>query len=423
MLAIGLERAIARPVAVAMEAGEAADIDDPEVHRLLAGLHPIGEHPAGAAARCDAEGVEAGADEEIPDFRRFAEDEIAVRREGFRAVDHLLDAGRGERRDAGERRLHMLLEMIPVVLEELEFEIAGDVAGGPGNRVRLVAAEDEAADLLLEIGAPVRIADGRHAGHDAVDLLGDDILVLDRLERHADARHRRDLARPHAGTENDLLAADRAVARPNGGDAAFLDLEAGAGDALEELRAMRARTLGERLGDVGGARLAVGRHEGGADEIVDLHQRPHRLHLRRRQEIHFEAEGMGGRRLAPELDPAIIGAREPKAAGLAPTGGKAGLLLELLIEADRVAKHLRDRGRGAELADEAGGMPGRAAGQAAAVDQDDIGLVIAGEMVGGRAADDAAADDDDPGMGGETARHPLPLVRSKAAWARAKRSI
>ena len=54
--------------------------------------------------------------------------------------------------------------MIPVVLEELELEIVGRVAGHPGDRVRLVAAEDEAADLLLEIGAAVGVADGRHAG-------------------------------------------------------------------------------------------------------------------------------------------------------------------------------------------------------------------------------------------------------------------
>ena len=47
------------------------------------------------------------------------------------------------------------------------------------------------------------------------------------------------------------------------------------------------------------------------------------------------------------------------------------------------------------LPDEAGGMPGRAAGQFAAVDEDDVDLVIAGEVIGGGAADDAAPDDND----------------------------
>ena len=55
---------------------------------------------------------------------RLAEDEVAVRRERLRPVDHLLDAGLVERRDAHHRRGQVLLEMIPVVVEELELEIA-----------------------------------------------------------------------------------------------------------------------------------------------------------------------------------------------------------------------------------------------------------------------------------------------------------
>ena len=78
VLAVGLERALPRPVAVAVQLGEAADVDDPEVHRRLAGHRPIGEHPPCPAARRDAEGVEAGADEEAAHLRRLAEDEIAV---------------------------------------------------------------------------------------------------------------------------------------------------------------------------------------------------------------------------------------------------------------------------------------------------------------------------------------------------------
>ena len=69
----------------------------------------------------------------------------------------------------------------------------------------------------------------------------------------------------------------------------------------------------------------------------------------------------------------------------------------LLVEIDGVAQHLGDRGGRAQLADEPRRVPGRAAGQPALLDQDDIGLVVAGQMIGGRAADDAAADDDDLG--------------------------
>ncbi len=75
-------------------------------------------------------------------------------------------------------------------------------------------------------------------------------------------------------------------------------------------------------------------------------------------------------------------------------------VLESLVEVDRVAEHLGDRRRRAELPDQAGRMPGRAAGQLALLDQHHVGLVVAGEMVRGGAADDAAADHDDSGVGG-----------------------
>ena len=58
-------------------------------------------------------------------------------------------------------------------------------------------------------------------------------------------------------------------------------------------RAMHARTLGQRLGDVGGARLAVGRQEGGADEIVDIACSGHSVFdFGRRQQMHVHAEAL-----------------------------------------------------------------------------------------------------------------------------------
>ena len=139
--------------------------------------------------------------------------------------------------------------------------------------------------------------------------------------------------------------------------------------------------------------------------------------------MHIETEGMGGGRLALEFDPALIVGGEAEAPGLAPASGKAGLGLQLLVQVDRVAENLRDRRRGTELADEAGGVPGRTAGQLAAVDEDHVGLVVAGKMVGGGAADDAAADDNDFGVRLQAGGHASILARSFSAKARAKRSM
>ncbi len=91
-------------------------------------IDPFGQHPARAAAGGDAEGVEARADEHVGAFRRRAEDEVAVRREAFRAVDHLLDARRFQRRDAGDGLFHVLLEMIQIVVEQAEFPVVRHIA-------------------------------------------------------------------------------------------------------------------------------------------------------------------------------------------------------------------------------------------------------------------------------------------------------
>ena len=57
-------------------------------------------------------------------------------------------------------------------------------------------------------------------------------------------------------------------------------------------------------------------------------------------------------------------------------------------------------------------MPGRAGGQLALLEQHDVGLVVARQMIGRRAADDAAADDDDLGMRGQGHDRVFPYVRA-----------
>ena len=139
---------------------------------------------------------------------------------------------------------------------------------------------------------------------------------------------------------------------------------------------------------------SVGSHEAPMRSST-FHQRPHALDLGGRDQLHLHAEAAGGGGEALEFGPAVLGGREAEAAGHLPAGGEAGLGFEGLVELDGALQHLGDRGRGAQLADETGGMPGGAGGELALLEQNDVGLVVLGEMIGGRAADDAAADDDD----------------------------
>src|SRR5262249_6480693 len=120
VFAIGFERPVIHPVAVLVQIREAPDVDDPEIHGRFTRSNPLPQTRAGAAAARDAEGIEAGTDIIVGELGRRTQDEIAVGREALRAMDHFLDAGGIERRNTRQGLCHMLLEMIPVVLEELE---------------------------------------------------------------------------------------------------------------------------------------------------------------------------------------------------------------------------------------------------------------------------------------------------------------
>ncbi len=393
--AVGFERAGPDPGGGEVVRAEAADVDRPEVVRRRAVDDPFGQRHARAATAGDAEGVEAGADEKARDLGRLAEDEVAVRGEALGAVDELLDAGGLERGDAAEGESHHRLEVVEVAVEQGEVEAVGDAGLGPGLRVRLVAAHHQAADLLLVVGEPVRVAQRRQVRRHALDAVGDQVLVLDADQRHVDAGQPADLARPLAGAVDHGFAGDLAPVGDDALDPAVLDPDRGDGGVLADGDAAGAGAAGEGLDDVGRRGLAVGRQVGRADHVVDRHQRPERLRLGGGEELHLEAERAGGGGLAAHLGPALRGAGEAQAAVHLPAGGEAGLRLQPVVEGDRIAEQPRHVGAGAELADEAGGVPGGARRQLVALEQDHVGHAHRAEVVGGGAADDAAADDDD----------------------------
>ncbi len=408
MLAVELERARPDPAVVALRLAEATDVDRPEVHGRFARHDPLGERASGAARRGDAERIEAAADVEACELRRLAEDEVAVGRERLRAVDQLLDARPLERRYAQQSLLHQRLEVIPVRIEQGEVEAIGDAVRRPGDRVRLVAAHDQPADLLLEIDQAVGVAERRQVGRDAGDRLGDHVLVLHRGERHAHPGKAPERPGPLARTQHDDLGGDFALLGDDARDPAALSAKAGDGAAFDDPHTVLPRALGQRLGDVGGIGLAVGWQVRSPDQVGDVHQRPEILGFGGREQVHLEAEAVRGGRLALELDHPIGGAGEPQAAVHLPAARLAGLGLQPLVQLDAVLQELGHVGIGPELPDETGGVPGRAAGQLLSLEQHHLPPAEPGQMIGDRAAHDAAAYDHDPAVGGQAGHLPAP---------------
>ena len=342
MFAICLKRAGGDPIAIPVQAGKAPDIHGPEVQGRLTAHHPFGQNPACPAARGNAKGVEPGTHIHVVTFGRGPKDEVAIGGKAFSPVDHLLDARVFQRGHAGDSLFQMLAEMIEVIVKEAEFPIRGNVAGDPALGVRLIPAHHKAADLFLEIGAPIRIAQRGGVGGKAVDLFGDDVLVLDRMQRHRDPGHRAQLARPHAAAVHHLVASDVALGGFHMGDAATVHPEPGDGHPFDDLRAMHPRAFGERLGDVRGARLPVGRQPAGPDQVRGVHQGPHPFDLISADQFHIHPETAGGRGKAFVFGPTVLGGGKAQAARHLPAGIKAGLGGKPFVKIDRVFQHLGD---------------------------------------------------------------------------------
>ena len=87
--------------------------------------------------------------------------------------------------------------------------------------MRLEAPDEEAADLLLDVGVAVGVAQDRQVSVHSVDLLGDDVEVLGGVQRHGDTDQLPHCLGPLAGTVDDELGLDVALvgahpARPPG---------------------------------------------------------------------------------------------------------------------------------------------------------------------------------------------------------------
>src|SRR5262249_56392018 len=140
---------------------ETANVDRPEIEGWLTVGDPFGKRHAGAAAGRDAEGVKASAHKDAANLGRLAEDEIAIRREAFRAVDEFLDARPLHSRNPADGELEQRLEMLEVIFEKLELKAVGKAVRGPRFRIGLIAAHHQPAYLLFPITETVRVAQRR----------------------------------------------------------------------------------------------------------------------------------------------------------------------------------------------------------------------------------------------------------------------
>ena len=407
VLAVRLQRSGTHPLRVGVGPAEAAKVDHPQVVWGSSVVHPLGQCLAGTTTGSDSECVEACTDVEVAQFGRLAENEVAIGCEALWAVDERANTGVGQLRNSADSQLHDRREVIEVALEQLKLERARNPVDCPWNRVRLVAAHHQTADLLLVVRQAVRVAQRRQvAGYLRRELLGDHVLVLHRHERNIHPDRRAERTGPLPTADDDLLALDPAPAavgrrRQYSLDDAAFHLDAEHLCVFADGGAVHARAASQCHRDVAGVGLPVGGQKGSANNVVDLHQRPQRLRFLWRQQMHLQAEALRRRGLALHFSPALLVARQAQPAVHLPAGGLAGLGLERLVQLHRVAEQLGDVGAGAQLADQASCVEGAAGGELVLLEQHRVGPAQLCKVVGRRAADDAAADDDSASVGGE----------------------
>ena len=225
--------------------------------------------------------------------------------------------------------------------------------------------------------------------------------MAERNDRHVDSDETPELRRVHAGGGDDDLALDASLVGLDCGHASLLGLDAGDPGADLDPCAQASRGVSERERQLAGIEVAVVGYERRRANAVGAHRREELLRVRRRDDLHRQAERLRPGGLAADLLEPRLRRREPQAAELVPAGIVPRQLLELRVEADRVLHHPCQRDRRAELPDEPGRVPGRAVGELVLLEQHGVRPPELSEVVQGRAADHAAADHHGAGPSGE----------------------
>ena len=226
-----------------------------------------------------------------------------------------------------------------------------------------------------------------------------------RLQRYGEPDRGGELARPHAGRQHHPASLEVPLGRLHGDDAAALLDQPGDRASLDDPRPAHARAPRQGLGGVGGVGLTVRGHVDGADQVVGADDRVEAGDPGGLDQAHLDAEGVGHAGLALQLMEARLGLGHGDGADLAEAGRQPRLLLESRIELDGIGREPRQIARGPELAHQAGGMPGRAAGQPVALQQHHVLDPAPGQVIGDGDPDDAAADDDGVRAGRKPAGH------------------
>ena len=276
------------------------------------------------------------------------------------------DARVGQHRHPFHHRLVVRPEMIPVLRQPGELRVLRNPVRRPRVAAGLEEAHHEPGTLVLHVRVFRGGLDGRQAGRQARDRLGDDVVVGQGLEGHLYAEQRAELAAPHAGRVDHVLGLDGPGRGADPGDLVAPVQDAGDGGVLQDGDAELPGAGGQRHGGVGGVAPAVVRVVHGADQVPGVQRREQLDRLVRGDQLGPDAVAVRGGRLPAQLRPAGFAVGQVQRPGALEPGAEAGLLFQRLEDPEAALDDLPGAERGPGLGDQAGRVPGGAGGQLSA---------------------------------------------------------
>mmetsp|Transcript_78243 Transcript_78243/g.171539 ORF Transcript_78243/g.171539 Transcript_78243/m.171539 type:complete len:710 (+) Transcript_78243:921-3050(+) len=210
-LRIGLVGSVLHPTVVPGGVGvETGNVHGEHVNRWAPIHNPVGHLPTNATTQHHTHGVEATAVEETVQLDIRADQGLVVWGEGLRATDSALDSQRLDQGAALDVTFEVLVEGVPIQIEETKVEVGVDVL--PKFGVLLVATQGQGVALCLEVDGQVMVPQVGETRMHPLDGFSHDVGMFHRSQWDLEVDHVRDSVRPSSSAIDDQRGLDALAA-------------------------------------------------------------------------------------------------------------------------------------------------------------------------------------------------------------------
>ena len=268
---------------------------------------------------------------------------VAIGGKGEGAVNHVLDACALQIGEAAVGKGDAVLDLVEIVLQQVLTKGPGRAIHRPGAAGLLVEPDAKAPAFLPQIAFARRV---HHMGmflavlhhlHDQRHFLGHQVLVLHRVQREVDARHRANLARPEATCVHDVFGVDGALVGDHlpGAIGALV----GFPDHAMGLDRCPAHPCGAGIGmgGAGGVEVTVERVIKPADDAVDIGDGGDLCDLLRCHDLGVQAHETVLGPFGQQHVETVLVVGKGDAADVVQPAGHAGDFFQFLVEPDGIA--------------------------------------------------------------------------------------